>query len=150
METPWKFLRRLKIDLLIQQFHFWVYIQREWKQDFNEIPTLPCNDYYSFIHNSQHMETIKCSSMDDWVKRGVLCTHNGLFDPKKNIVICNSMDGPWTHWASLVAQMVKRLPAMWETQVQPLGWEDPLEKEMATLSSTLTWKIAQTEEPRRL
>ena len=35
-------------------------------------------------------------------------------------------------WASLVAQMVKHLPAMWETQVQSLGWEDPLEKEMAT------------------
>ena len=39
--------------------------------------------------------------------------------------------------ASLVAQMVKRLPAMWETQVRSLGWEDPLEKEMAIHSSTL-------------
>ena len=38
---------------------------------------------------------------------------------------------------SLVAEMVKRLPAMWETQVQSLGWEDPLEEEMATHSSTL-------------
>ena len=43
--------------------------------------------------------------------------------------------------ASLVAQMVKYLPAMWETQVQSLGWEDPLEKEMETHSSTLAWKI---------
>ena len=43
--------------------------------------------------------------------------------------------------ASLVTQMVKRLPAMWETRVQSLGWEDPLEKEMATHSSTLAWKI---------
>ena len=49
-----------------------------------------------------------------------------------------------------VAQMVKRLPAMQETQVQSLGWEDPLEKEMATHSSTLAWKIPQTEEPDRL
>ena len=40
-------------------------------------------------------------------------------------------------WASLVAQMIKHLPAMWETWVQSLGWEDPLEKEMATHSSTL-------------
>ena len=40
-------------------------------------------------------------------------------------------------WGSLVAQMVKRLSAMWETQVQSLDWEDPLEKEMATHSSTL-------------
>ena len=51
---------------------------------------------------------------------------------------------------SLVAQMVKRLPAMWETRVQSLGQEDPLEKEMATHSSTLAWKIPWTEEPGRL
>ena len=43
--------------------------------------------------------------------------------------------------------MVKHLPAVWETQVQSLGWEDPLEKEMATHSSTLAWKIPRTEEP---
>ena len=42
--------------------------------------------------------------------------------------------------ASLVAQMVNHLPAVRETWVQPLGWEDPLEKEMATHSSTLAWK----------
>ena len=50
---------------------------------------------------------------------------------------------------SLVAQMVKRLPAMWETQVRFLGREDPLEKEMAIHSSTLTWKIPWMEEPDR-
>ena len=50
-------------------------------------------------------------------------------------------------WASLVAQKVKRLPAMWETQVQSLGQEDPLEKAMATHSSTLAWKIPWMEEP---
>ena len=52
--------------------------------------------------------------------------------------------------ASLVAQMVKRLPAMQETQVQSLGRDDPLEKEMATHSRTLAWKIPWTEEPGRL
>ena len=52
--------------------------------------------------------------------------------------------------ASLVAQRVKHLPAMQETQVRFLGWEDPLEKEMATHSSTLAWKIPWTEEPGRL
>ena len=46
--------------------------------------------------------------------------------------------------------MVKRLPAMWGTQVQSLGQEDPLEKEMATHSSILAWKIPWTEEPGRL
>ena len=49
-----------------------------------------------------------------------------------------------------MAQMVKHLPAMWETQVQSLGGEDLLEKEMATHSSTLAWKIPWTEEPGRL
>ena len=46
--------------------------------------------------------------------------------------------------------MVKCLSAMWETRVQSLGWEDPLEKEMATQSSILAWKIPWTEEPGRL
>ena len=51
---------------------------------------------------------------------------------------------------SLVAQTVKRLSMMRETQVRSLGWEDPLEKEMAIHSSTIAWKIPWTEEPGRL
>ena len=43
--------------------------------------------------------------------------------------------------------MVKSLPAVWETRVQSLDWEDPLEKEMVTHSSILAWKISWTEEP---
>ena len=50
-------------------------------------------------------------------------------------------------WASLVAQAVKNLRAMQETHTQSLGLEDPLEKEMATHSSILAWKIPWTEEP---
>ena len=46
-----------------------------------------------------------------------------------------------------MAQLVKNMPAMQETQVQSLGGEDPLEKEMATHTSTLAWKILWTEEP---
>ena len=49
-----------------------------------------------------------------------------------------------------MAQTVKLLPTMRETRVQSLGQEDPLEKEMATHSSTLAWKIPWTEEPDRL
>ena len=49
--------------------------------------------------------------------------------------------------ASLVAQGVKNLPAVQETRNQSLGWEDPLENEMATHSSILSWKISWTEEP---
>ena len=51
---------------------------------------------------------------------------------------------------SLVAQTVKRLPTVQETRVQSLGQEDPLEKEMATHSSIVAWKIPWTEEPGRL
>ena len=51
------------------------------------------------------------------------------------------------HMTSLVAQTVKHLPTMWETWVQSLGWEGLLEKEMATHSSILAWKIPWTEEP---
>ena len=52
--------------------------------------------------------------------------------------------------ASLVAQRLKRLPGMQETLVRSLGREDPLEKEMATHSSTLAWRIPWREEPGRL
>ena len=54
------------------------------------------------------------------------------------------------HRASLVAQRVKPLPPMQETQVQSLGQEDPLEKAMAPHSSVLAWKIPWTEKPGRL
>ena len=52
--------------------------------------------------------------------------------------------------ASLVAQWVKCMPLMWETQVRFPGWEVPLEKEMASHSSTLAWKVSRMEEPGRL
>ena len=47
-------------------------------------------------------------------------------------------------WASLEAQMVKNLPAMQETRIQSLGWEDPMEREMAIHSSILAWRIPWT------
>ena len=52
--------------------------------------------------------------------------------------------------ASLVAQTIKNLPAVQETRVQSLGWEDPQEKGMATYSSILAWEVPWTEEPCRL
>ena len=60
------------------------------------------------------------------------------------------MTGPIQRVTSLVAQTVKRLSTMWETQVRSLGWEDPLEKEMAIHSGTIAWKMPRTEEPDRL
>ena len=60
------------------------------------------------------------------------------------------MGGYTVKWASLVAQTAKNLPVMRETWVRALGWEDPLEKEMAIRSSIIAWKIPWTEEPGRL
>ena len=60
-----------------------------------------------------------------------------------------SLEPPF-HSSSLVAQMVKHLPIVWETWVQSLGREDLLEKEMALHSSTLAWKTPWMEEPGRL
>ena len=62
----------------------------------------------------------------------------------------NVTAGYYLGGAFLVAQMVKHLPTMQETQVQSLGQEDPLEKEMATHSSILAWKIRWKEDPGRL
>ena len=65
--------------------------------------------------------------------------HVSIFQSSEDM--CN------TNSTSLVAQMVKNLPAMQETWVRSLGWEDALEKEMATHSSILAWRILWTEEP---
>ena len=51
-------------------------------------------------------------------------------------------------WASLVAQLVKELPAIWETWVRSLGWEDPLEKRKTTRSSILAWRIQRLQSPQ--
>ena len=73
--------------------------------------------------------------------------HLGFFHV---LAIVNSSEVDIKVHVPSVAQMVKRLSMMWETRVQSLGWEDLLEKEMATYSSILAWKIPWTEEPGRL
>ena len=98
--------------------------------DYLQLSTWPC----LFLKNQSGTLVIK-SMFQKWTerkeegsKRGSLC---------------------WPR-APLVAQRLKHLPAMQETWVWSLGWEDPLEKEMATHSSILAWKIPWTEEPGRL
>ena len=71
------------------------------------------------------------------------CPSTLLFPPRG----CKSLQAGGIHMASLAAQMVKNPPAMQETWVRSLGWEDPLEKEMATHSSTLAWGISWTGKP---
>jgi hypothetical protein len=63
-----------------------------------------------------------------------------------HVNLCSSVESR----ASLVAQLAKNPPAMWETWVQSLSWEDPLEEEMATNSSILAWEIPWIEEPSGL
>ena len=67
--------------------------------------------------------------------------------PSPAFIVCRLFDDGHSDWASLVAQMVKHLPAMRETWVQSLGQEDPLEKEMANHSSILAWEIPWKEGP---
>ena len=77
----------------------------------------------------------------EWV---AMPSFRGLPDPG---IEPASLMSPVLAWASLVAHMVKNLPAMQETRVRSLGGEDPLEQEMTTHSSILAWRIPWTEEP---
>ena len=72
---------------------------------------------------------------------------SSMIPAKSCMEIVSDLNIYFVSGTSLVAQMVKRLPAMQETQVQSPGWEDPLGKEMASHSSTLAWKIPWMEEP---
>ena len=83
-----------------------------------------------------------------WIPESGRSPEEGNGNPLQYSCLGNPMDrrSLWvTDNSSLVAQMVKCLPTMWETQVRSLGQEDPLEKEMATHSSTLAWKIPWME-----
>ena len=72
---------------------------------------------------------------------------DNLPEPVPSAVHGNNTITDTTYWASQVTQMVKNLPAVWETQVRSLGWKDPLEKGMAMHTSILAWRIPWTEEP---
>ena len=92
-----------------------------------------------------HKEVIHDWATDlNWTESNDVRTSREKAEQDMNFVI------GFPEMTSLVSLMVKYLPTMWETQVQSLGWEDLLEKEMATYSSTLVWKIPWIEEPGRL
>ena len=82
-----------------------------------------------------------------WALSSTASTRNNLRESFKGQFQCNFCMASFLFWASLIAQMVKNLPAMQETWVWSLGREDPLEKRMATHSSILAWRIPWTEEP---
>ena len=84
-----------------------------------------------------------------WSKVIIYFTHQNKFVSLLILFIWSC----WNNWCllcALVAQTVKSLPAVQETCAWSLGWEDPLEKEMATHSSVLSWRIPWAEEPDRL
>ena len=72
---------------------------------------------------------------------------NGTKSCENLTLFHQEFEGPLCKRTSLVVQMVKHLPTMQETWVRSLGWEDPLEKEMATHSSILAWEIPWMQEP---
>ena len=139
-------------------------------------PSLPhCRQvlYYLSHQRSPINEYLRISPMAQWVKNLLQCRRHGFdlwvrkiswkrkWQPTPVFLSGNPMArGAWRlqsmgsqkSWtgASLVAQRLKCLPAMWETRVRSLGWEDPLEKEMATHSSILAWRIPWREGPGRL
>jgi len=95
---------------------------------------------------SYHIFCVLCHRLIDHVSMGLFL--GSLFF---SLDFCFCFCGiPYCIGASLVAQKVKRLLAMWETWIRSLSREDPLEKEMATYSSTLAWRIPWTEKPGRL
>ena len=105
-----------------------------------------CSFFFPSVPNSPRKVRHWCKS-GVWGESAISCQCTEVsYNPS---AFCLSCRIPFTG-ASLVAQLVKNLPAMQETWVRFLGWEDPLEEEMATHSSILAWRIPWTEEPGRL
>ena len=87
------------------------------------LPTAYCTHLYRALTTLYHNYLLTCGSL--------------ILD----------LRAPMISWAAVVAQVVKSLLALWETWVQSQGWEDPLEKGMASYSSILAWRILWTEKP---
>ena len=105
------------------QFQHWIWMESHW------------------YRRGKKKKILLCLSGLFWVLIPC-CLHPLIFNKNiKTSQLCSVYTG-----ASLVAQLVKNLPAMQETWVWSLGWEDPLEKGMATHSTTLTWRIPWTED----
>ena len=94
------------------------------------------------------MSTVQTRTVYSLLFTSIPTVKEKISSSSSNLMSCPDFSpAPGALWASQVAQMVKCLPAMWETQVRSLGQEDPLEKEMATHSSVLAWRIPGTGEP---
>ena len=97
----------------------------------------------------EYMKVVYCHPTYLTYMQSTSCEMLGWIKPKLKSHVLGEISIP-SDMISLVAQMVKQMPTMWETRVQSLGQEDPLEKDMATHFSTLAWKIPWAEKPGRL
>ena len=143
-----------------------IFTLRSWT--LRSTKSLPMDVYSSFIHIAKTWSQPRCLFEGEWINKLWHIQTMGYYSvlkKKKKTKKHKTTDellNPEKTWrnlkclslskkrASLVAQLVKNLPTMWETWVRFLGWEDPLEREMATHSSTIAWKIPWKEEPSRL
>ena len=111
---------------------------------------------YQSFHEHPGLISFRMDWLDLLEVQGTLKSLLQHHSSKASILQCSAfftvqLSHPWDSlWHSLIAQLVKNTPAMQETPVLFLGWEDPLEKGMATHSSILAWRIPWTEEPGRL
>ena len=162
-KNPWgSWGRWLRKEARGQAWKEWVAVCWETQQVNLGRSCCPCGQGWLLVCSG----FVDCSSdLRKWhslVWQGSVCVHLS-YPGLKWVLWCWSWEGShsgprlrtywqywaWRHifaWAILVAQMVKNLPPDQETRVWSLGWEDPLEKEMATLSSILDWEISWTED----
>ena len=117
------------------QFVFWQTHNWKWEASMTTLSGLSGWNLHRHLFCARDPQKFLLQFLGRWPYLGAICE---LSERTK-----------WKKVASL-AQTVKRLSTMWETRVQSLGWEDPLEKEMAIHSSTIGWKIPWTEEPQRV
>ena len=163
-----------KIKNTIQQFHFWIFIQRQWKnlKRYSGIIVQLLSCVWLFAtHGLQHSRSPcplpspeVCPSLcplHGWCHPASSSSYTLFFFcpqsfpasrtfPMSLLFASGDQNTGASTWASLVAQSVKNLPAMWQTWVWSLGWEDPLERGMATYSNILAWRIPWIEDPGRL
>ena len=136
-------------------FHFSLsYTQKERSVSIQDIVVLMAKGTYNRYTNDSS-PLFQCSIIIFACNSSAKASHvtkpdfggmDPLISPWENVPQNNR---PHRYQASMVAQRLKRLPPMQETRVRSLGWEDPLEKEMATHSSILAWRIPWMEEPGR-
>ena len=100
---------------------------------------------FTFMHWRRKWYPLQCSCLEDPRDGGAWwAAFYGVAQSRTRLKRLSSSSSQWYYWASLIAQLVKNLPALREIWVRSLGWEDPLEKGTATHSSILAWRIPWT------